>query len=374
MIKRVLIYDPVPYKGGSKKVMKNIIAELPSNIEVWVISNDKDSWCDVSINNSVHFVPLLSPRWLQSKTTGIFYFIKHFVYLFSLIANMIKLKRFTKIIGFSGPNVDFSLYLLTELITMDIIQLIQGDIAKSKISGFGLSRAKQVFYLPSTHESILYALKSYRNNFPKNSSNSIVSKKFKPFVNGINCSTIKVKTNNKKIGFIWAASLLRWKRVELFIAAMTKLNSNAKERDNYFASVCYIEPTTDAYLDLNSFTKVDNIHWYSDPKNLNDIRANSSVFISTSENEPFGLSILESMAAGLAIVIPADNAYWDQHLTDGVNCLKYAPNNMESLTKVLTRLVEDPTLLLKISQKAKHSSQKYCNLRCYSQILKCIPK
>jgi hypothetical protein len=106
MIERVLIYDPVPYKGGSKKVMKSIIAELPSNIQVWVISNDNDSWCDVS-NNNVHFVSLFSPQWLQSKTTGFFYFIKHFVYLFSLIANMIKLKRFTKIIGFSGPNVDF---------------------------------------------------------------------------------------------------------------------------------------------------------------------------------------------------------------------------------------------------------------------------
>jgi glycosyltransferase involved in cell wall biosynthesis len=372
MIKRVLIYDPVPYKGGSKNVMKSIIAELPSNIQVWVISNDKDSWYDVS-NNNVHFVPLFSPQWLQSKTTGFFYFIKHFVYLLSLLAHMIKLKRFTKIIGFSGPNVDFSLYLLTELINMDIIQLIQGNIAKSKTSGFGLVRAKQVFYLPSTHESILDALKCYRNDSPKCSSNNIVNNKFKPFVNGINCSTIKAKTNNNKIGFIWAASLLKWKRVELFIAAMTELNSHSKEKDKYFASVCYIEPTNDAYLDLNRFNKVDNIHWYSDPKNLNDIRAKSSVFISTSENEPFGLSILEAMAAGLAIVIPADNAYWDQHLTDGVNCIKYAPNNTKSLTKALTRLIEDPTLLLKISQQAKHSSLKYCNLRCYSQILKCIP-
>jgi glycosyltransferase involved in cell wall biosynthesis len=372
MIKRVLIYDPVPYKGGSKKVMKNILSELSSNIEVWVISNDKHSWCDGS-NDNVHFVPLYSPGWLQSKTTGILYFLKHFVYLFSLLANMVKLKRFTKIIGFSGPNVDFSLYLLTELINMDIIQLIQGDIAKSKVSGFGLARAKKVFYLPSTQASIIFALKSYRNNGRKNSSNKIENKKFMPFVNGINCSTIKAKKNNKKIGFIWAASLLRWKRVELFIAAMTKLNTNVKERDKYFASVCYIEPSTDAYIDLNSFNKVDNIHWYSDPKNLNDIRAESSVFISTSENEPFGLSILESMAAGLAIVIPADNAYWDQHLIDGFNCIKYAPNNMESLTKALTRLVDDPTLLLQISQQAKHSSQKYCNLRCYSQILKCIP-
>ncbi len=367
MIKRVLIYDPVPFKGGSKKVMKTILAELPSCIDVWVISNDKESWCD----SNVHFVQLFSPAFLQNKTTGILYFIKHFVYLFSLISNMMKLKRFTKIIGFSGPCVDFSLYLLTELIHIEIIQLIQGDIANSKVAGFGLTRAKQVFYLPSTYDSILHALKSHCSN------DNMATQKFMPFVNGINCSTIKVKeSSNKsraKIGFLWAASLLRWKRVELFIAAMAKLNSTYDNADKYFASVCYIEPQTDAYLDIANLDTVDNIHWYSDPKNLNDIRASSSIFISTSEEEPFGLSILESMTAGLAIVIPADNAYWDQHLTDGYDCVKYDPNNMESLAQALTRLVNDPIFLLKIAQQAQLSAQQYCNLHCYSQILKCIP-
>ena len=373
MTKRVLIYDPVPFKGGSKKVMKTIVAELPSNIEVWVISNDRDSWCTDcdSCDAKVNFVPLFSPRYLQNKTTGILYFVKHFVYLFSLLANMMKLKRFTKIIRFSGPSVDLSLYLLTEIINIDIIQLIQGDIADSKIAAFGLTRAKQVFYLPSTYTSILHTLKSHSSN------EKLVKTKFIPFINGINCSTIKAKeTSNKnsdKIGFLWAASLLRWKRVELFIAAMTKLNSSYEDLDKYFASVCYIEPPTDAYIDVASIDKVDNIHWYADPYNLNDIRASSSVFISTSENEPFGLSILESMAAGLAIVIPADNAYWDQHLTDGYDCLKYDPNKLESLVQALTRLVNDPNFLLKIAQQAKRSAQQYCHLRCYSQILKCIP-
>jgi glycosyltransferase involved in cell wall biosynthesis len=367
MIKRVLIYDPVPFKGGSKKVMNTIVAELPSSISVWVISNDRESWCD----SNVHFVQLFSPHFLQNKTSGILYFIKHFVYLFSLIVNIIKLEKFTKIIGFSGPCVDFSIYLLSELINIEIIQLIQGDVANSKIAGFALTRANQVFYLPSTRDSILQVLKSYNND------SNMAKKKFMPFVNGLNCSTIKVKeTGHKsrdKIGFLWAASLLKWKRVELFLAAMTKLNSSGKNNDKYFASVCYIEPKTDVYLDIARLDKIDNIHWYSDPKNLNDIRAHSSIFISTSEDEPFGLSILESMTAGLAIVIPADNAYWDQHLTDGYNCVKYNPNNMDSLALALTRLINDPPLLFKVAQHAKLLSQQYCNLQCYAQILKCIP-
>jgi len=363
MNNRVLIYDPVPFKGGSKKVMQTIVADLPCDVEVWVISNDKGSWCDCN----VHFIPLFSPICLQNKTTGFLYFIKHFVFFCSLMVNLIKLKRFAKIIGFSGPCVDFSLYILTEIIIIDIIQLIQGDIANSKIAGFGLSRAKQVFYLPSTHASILNVLKCHRNN------ESLTNKKYIPFINGINRSTIKVKENNNKIGFLWAASLLKWKRVEVFITAITELNRNYECLDKYFASVCYIEPQTDSYIDVVNFDKVDNIHWYRDPNNLNDIRASSSVFISTSENEPFGLSILESMAAGLAIVIPSDNAYWDQHLIDGHDCVKYDPNNMDTLVEVLLRLINDQDFLLKISKQARCSAQKYSHESCYSQILKCIP-
>jgi hypothetical protein len=55
------------------------------------------------------------------------------------------------------------------------------------------------------------------------------------------------------------------------------------------------------------------------------------------------------MVAGLAIVIPADNAYWDQHLTDGFDCVEYDPNNIKSLVQVLTRLIEEPNFLQKIS-------------------------
>lgn len=367
MIKRVLIYDPVPFKNGSKTVMKTIVAELPSSIDVWVISNDENSWRD----SNVHFVQLFSPPFLQNKTTGILYFIKHFIYLFSLISNMMKLKRFRKIIGFSGPCVDLSLYLLNELVHIEIIQLIQSGIINSRITDFGLKRANQVFCLPSTYHSILQALK------PQNNDNYTTNKKVTPFLNGITNSTSKPKESNDKIGFISAASLLRWKHLELFIEAVNKLNNTYEithtNANKYSARVCYIQPQSDAYLNINILNKVNNIYKDMNPKNLNSISANSSIFISSSKGKPFGLSILESMAAGLAIVIPADNAYWDQHLTDGYDCVKYAPNNMESLSQALTRLANDPTLLSKISQQAELSAQQYYNLQCYSQILKCIP-
>jgi glycosyltransferase involved in cell wall biosynthesis len=375
MSKRVLIFDPVPFKGGSKEVMKTILSELPSNVEVWVLSNDEKSWC----GSQVHFIPLFSPTFLVNQTTGFLYFLKHFIFLFSLLCTLCRVKRFSKVIGISGPCVDFALYLLTSIIAIDVIQLVQGDIANSSVANFGLIRAKKIFYLPSTLNSIQASLNSHghRGHLSKD--------KFTPFINGINNATIKTKVSTNKVGFLWAASLVKWKRLELFMAAMAGLNSsvnrsvnasgNSLTSDNnqYYASVCYIKPKTGACSDISTMDNIDNVQWYADPNNLNDIRANSSVFISTAEQEPFGLSILESMVAGLAIVIPADNAYWDQHLTDGFDCIKYQPNNDESLVNALTLLINKPRLLNKIARQAQISSKRYSHLRCYAHILQSIP-
>jgi len=366
MSNRILIFDPVPFKGGSKRVMQTMLAELPDSTDVWVLSNDQVSWR----NNNVNFIRLFSPRWLEMKSTGLLFFLKHFIYFIALFYTLCRCKPFNKILALSGPCVDFALYLVASIINIDIIQLIQGNISNSKVAGFGLHKAKQVYYLPSTHASILKALHVHSTN------KSATEKKLRPFINGINSSLIKPKVKAKRIGFLWAASLVKWKHVEVFTAAITKLNQMVAQSEqryqSHVANVCYIEPQPCANIDIKRFQQADNIHWHADPENLNDIRASSSVFISTAEQEPFGLSILEAMVAGLAIVIPADNAYWDQQLIDGYNCIKYQPHDVESLAQALHRLMDEPELLTKVAKQASYSAKSYSHLHCYDHILKSI--
>lgn len=361
---RILIYDPVPIKGGSKKVLQAILTELPSSNEIWVLTNDKSSW----LGENVQLVSLCAPRVLLSKNSGVLFFVKHLIFLACLFFHLCRLKRFNKIIGISGPCVDFALYLLSEIITLEIIQLIQGNIANSKISAFGLQRAKQVFYLPSTHQSIQQTLTS------QNIDSNAMQARLKPFINGVNGKQIKASTVQNKAVFLWAASLLKWKRVELYTEAIKQLNALPKYQNQYSANLCYIETESPFSIDINQYQSITNINYYSDPVNLNDIRASSSVFISTSEQEPFGLSILEAMTAGLAIVIPTDGAYWDQHLQDGINCIKYEAGSSQSLLQALTRLIDQPELLKRISQQAKFSAQQYSLQHCYADILNSILK
>jgi len=306
-------------------------------------------------------------HFLVNKSTGGWYFIKHLVYFISLVVFILKSKKFCKVIGISGPCVDFTLYLLSVVINVEVTQFIQGNIADSHIAAFGLKKAKQVFYLPTTYDSIVQASKKYP------CTESILMDKCIPFVNGIDCSKIKVKVYNDEIQFLWAASLLKWKRLDLFTEAISKLNNSPEYLHKYSANVCYIEPQSGCCSEVSEFVKIKNIHWYSAPNNLNAIRAHSTIFVSTSESEPFGLSILESMFAGLAIVIPKDNSYWDQQLIDGYDCVKYEPNKVASLVHVFTRLIKSPTLLSQISRNVKVTAQNYTHHRCYSNILKCIP-
>ena len=42
-----LIFDPINFRGGSKKAVESILLALPiQNHRVWVMSNDNDSWQD----------------------------------------------------------------------------------------------------------------------------------------------------------------------------------------------------------------------------------------------------------------------------------------------------------------------------------------
>ena len=97
------------------------------------------------------------------------------------------------------------------------------------------------------------------------------------------------------------------------------------------------------------------------------------IFVSTSMNEPFGLSILEAMAAGLCVVLPADGAWWDQHLIDGVDCIKYQPNDPDDLARALMELNTRPDLVTRLGGNARlHAISQYNAMDTYQGVIKQI--
>lgn len=114
---------------------------------------------------------------------------------------------------------------------------------------------------------------------------------------------------------------------------------------------------------------IEHIHWYENPINIDQIRASANIFISTSTNEPFGLSILEAMAAGQCVVIPADGAYWDQILKNNINCIKYQTKKADSLQEILSMLNNNLTLVIRIGQQAVKIAEHYRAKKQYKNII-----
>ena len=87
------------------------------------------------------------------------------------------------------------------------------------------------------------------------------------------------------------------------------------------------------------------------------------------KNEPFGLSILEAMAAGQCVLIPADGAYWDQVLTNHIDCLKYKPDNPSDLKQKLIMLTNDMPLIAQLGGQAAKVALLYRASKQYKNIV-----
>jgi len=356
-----ILYDPVPFHGGSKIAVQRILSGNENEINL-VITSNKDYWDQYGyITKSLY-----CPKFLKYSCNGITFFIKNIIFAIQIIWVHICMSRISMAIGISGPGVDYALYVAKFLIDYKIIQLVQGPVPLSKTVGKCFFKADQIFYLKSSYKTI------------KSSIERVVGKriteleltntnKYKEFINGIpkddwpqDCCY-----GSKKI--FWAASLLKWKGLKIFINALDRV-----EEKLYQAYICYILPKDNSLPSENIPLDRENLTCLENPVGINKIRSHCEIFVSTSKQEPFGLSILESMAAGMCVVIPSDGAYWDIELDDGINCRKYIPDDESDLAKILTELLNDAKQLEKIGRKGLQVAFNYKAEQTYRDIKKVI--
>lgn len=348
--RHMVVIDPIAYCGGSKIATDNLLASLGSEqLTVTIITNDKSSWS----LRGYQFATLIELPILADKEQGVSYFLRYLVLAISIIAARWQYGKIDVALGASGPGVDLSLYLLQFLLGYSIIQLVHGPVACSNTIARCLVRAKCIFYLKSTLPSIKCCLQKLLSQ--QQIATFVNGDRFLELNNGLSDASWPSQCQYRAPKIMWAASLLKWKGLDLFIQAMATIAE--EQRPN--TEICFIRPQSTKQQISHAPIQLNNITWHEKPPHLDSIRANCNIFVSTSIKEPFGLSILEAMAAGHCIVIPDDNAYWAQQLQHDVSCIKYQQGNAFDLANKLTELGDNIGQIKKIGRNAQAIASRY---------------
>ena len=354
--RHLVVIDPTAFSGGSKVATESILRLLDSNkIRITVLSADPDSWHWPQLT----CVPLYQPKWLARKEQGIAYFLRHFFIALNLLLLRLRFGRFDIGLGASGPGVDLALYLLKPLLGITVIQLIHGPVARSNTIARCLLAAEQVYYLQSSRDSLLSSLACI-DEHPRQT----LPAHFQIMHNGLSEQLWPTPCQQQSPVVLWAASLLKWKGLETLLIALRSLPADKRP----LTHICYIKPK-EMQLPISKLPHaLHKVNCYENPANLDQIRASANIFVSTSKNEPFGLSILEALAAGHCVLIPADGAYWDQILEDNLNCIKYQSDNAGHLMQKLMLLNNDLQQVIRIGQQAVKIATDYRAKRRYANI------
>lgn len=351
----LLVLDPTAFSGGSKVATTTILNLLnPKKMRITVLTADKFSWH----SDAFKCVHLYEPKWIAEKEQGIGYFIRHAFIALNLLMVRLRFGKFDIALGASGPGVDLAIYLLKPLMKMKLIQLIHGPVAASHTIAKCLNSADQVHYLESSAASLQAALLCHYPN------QTTLPSHFHLLNNGLSDDAWPSGCQTQYPVIFWAASLLKWKGLDTLLDALQNIDPKVRP----LTHICYIRPQGVQLPISQAPVKIQSVDWYENPVNINQLRASANIFVSTSKNEPFGLSILEAMAAGLCILIPKDGSYWDRTLEHNIDCLKYQPDDADDLKKKLLMVSLNMPLLIKLGKQAAKVALDYSANKQYKHI------
>ena len=95
-----------------------------------------------------------------------------------------------------------------------------------------------------------------------------------------------------------------------------------------------------------------------EPRGIPELLVNGDIFITNSEKETRGLTVIEAAAAGIPTIAPKAGGVIDT-IKDGETGFLYAPQNSEDFLSKLTLLISDRDLRQSMEYKAKQQAEQY---------------
>jgi glycosyltransferase involved in cell wall biosynthesis len=157
---------------------------------------------------------------------------------------------------------------------------------------------------------------------------------------------------------ITAGHLQAWKGQDLAVEAAHRL-AGAGTRFVWLLCGAAVEPEFTARLreQIRQRGLGDRVRLLGERADLTDLLAAADVAVHTSVRpEPFGLVVVEAMAAGTGVVGPAEGAL-PEILRDGVEGRLVPPRDADALARVLAGLLRDPAALRTMGEAARERAR-----------------
>lgn len=215
-----------------------------------------------------------------------------------------------------------------------IFQYIRGPFYSSKLASMLLEQAERIFCVGDV--ATASAVLSVRD-----------ASRVSQITEGLSASQWPSPIEHDATRWMWAATLMRWKGLELMLEAYEQLDPEARPP----LDVCYI-PVSESEGAGSIPSHLPRGVMLHESPDIDRVRRAANVFIHTAlAPEPFGRVILESMAAGLCVVVPDEGGAGEQ-VTHGVSGLRYKARSVNSLTQTLRALVERPAQIAQMGRRA----------------------
>lgn len=204
-------------------------------------------------------------------------------------------------------------------------------------------------------------------------SSLATNKSVKVIPNGINCykefnaemfdgSAVRksLELGEKDLSVFYVGRLSEEKNPDVFLAAASELLKSSKNTRLKFYMIGDgpMRPAVDKLLnEINS----DKIKYLGYQSEIAKYLSAADIFVLPSSIEGFPLSILEAMAMKVA-VIASDVGAVSQVITDGEDGFVVEPGSVEEITRAISMLTSDSSLLQSVKQKARLKVEsKYSN-------------
>lgn len=159
--------------------------------------------------------------------------------------------------------------------------------------------------------------------------------------------------------YLSSGRLHRDKGYDLALRALAQVHS----QDRHFSySIAGIGPERGALERLADELGIrDRVHFlgWLEPAAMADFYRSGQIFLHPARREPYGVAVLEAMAAGLAVVASDATAAAVDRIADGSNGFLHTSGDDQAVATSITRAIGDSTLLARVRAAARATAESW---------------